>query len=272
VPLREDPAREAPRRRLWASRRFVIAAILATAVVGGGLGAWRHRMAASHRFVPPVFVDPPAGPRTPSAELFGVTVGSTRVKGVEARTTAWGLSCSDRSVHTMMGELRDKKREELRRATEAGHPDTVTGASIVSRRTSHDENPQVRFSCEEADASRLADRTRMPSRGRLLFVFDTAEAPLRHASFERRLATWEDARADFDEARRALSSRFGPPHETGTDLDGGKPIPKYSRRVAEWRYADLHVRVSVANLGGRGFAVNEVMEVPWPVRASAPSK
>jgi hypothetical protein len=259
-------------------RSRVALALGGIALVVGVLGAgyWRHRVrAGASHYAPPVLVDPPPGPRAPSAELLGARVGTSHVADVQAFTRAWGVACADRSVRTLMSELRDKKRAEVEEAKRRGTPDAVTGASILTRRTARDENPQVRLSCEDVSSSRLADRARVPSTGRLLYVFDDERAPLRHVSYQRNHAEWEPALADFASTREALSGRFGSPHEseTGTATKGptSEPLPKYARRVAEFRFSDLVATVTVANLGGRGFVVGEALEVPLPIRSDAPA-
>jgi len=178
-------------------------------------------------------------------------------------------------MRAMMTELRDKKREEVARAEAHGTPDAVTGASILKRRTARDDNPQIRWNCGEASSSALRDRPRPPSSGRLLFVFDDDRAPLRHASYQRNHRDWASAVGDFRDALGALSERYGRPVDKGIrpgDLTAESPLPKYGRSEAEWRFSDIVASVSVANLGGHGFAVSEVVEVPWPVRADAPSR
>jgi hypothetical protein len=151
----------------------------------------------------------------------------------------------------------------------------VSGASIVSRRTARDDNPQVRLSCEGIRASLLGDRERPASSGRVLFVFDTEGSVVRHASYQRNHAEWRDALADFESARAALASKLGAAPELArggpAGADETDALPKYGRRVAEWRFADLAAWITVVNLGRRGFSVSESVEVPLPVRADAPS-
>jgi hypothetical protein len=175
----------------------------------------------------------------------------------------------------MMSDLRDKKREEVARAEARGTPDAVTGASILKRRTARDDNPQIRWNCGEATSSALHDRTRPSSSGRLLFVFDDDRAPLRHVSYQRNHGDWASAVTDFRDALGALSRRYGRPTHKGTepaDLTTESALPKYARSEAEWRFSDAVANVSIANLGGHGFSVSEVVEIPWPVRADAPAR
>ena len=100
-------------------------------------------------------------------------------------------------------------------------------------------------------------------------------------SYQRNHPAWEAALSDFTTTRDALAARFGKPteSETATNASGASdghgadaPVPKYGRRVAEFRFSDLIATVSVANLGGRGYSVGETLEVPLPVRADAPAR
>jgi len=236
----------------------------------------QHRARAASHFVPPVLVDPKPGPRAPSTDLLGVRVGVSHFDAVVSLVTRSGLSCEDRGVRVLMAEIRDKKRAEVAEAAARGTPDAVSGASILTRRTARDENPQIRFSCEGADSSKLVDRARASSKGRLLFVFDDPKSPLRNASYQRNFSDFGSALADFSSALDAFTARFGTPRETELGPRRGpspdSPLEKYSRRVDEWRFADVVATVSIANLGGRGFVVSESLEVPLPLRADAPTR
>ena len=259
-------------------RRGLIGAGIALGIGALGAGYWRHRAAAASRYQAPVFVDPPAGPRAPSAELLGARVGTSRLSDVRAVVARWGITCADRSVRTLMSELRARKRADIADAKRRGTPDAVTGASILTHRTARDDNPQVRLSCEDTSSSRLVDRSRVTSTGRLLYVFDDEQAPLRHVSYERNHPAWDAALADFTTTRDAMAATLGKPRESsfGTSPENSAAeavaLPKYARRVAEFRYSDLVATVTVANLGGRGYSVGEILEVPLPVRADAPAR
>lgn len=260
------------RRRHW----FMGVGLAAFATSLLLVGAYRWKRYAAARYVPPVFTEAEPGARAPATEWLGVRVGFARLGSVESTTASWALSCSDRGMRAMMTELREKKRDEVARAEARGEPDAVTGASILTRRTARDDNPQIRWSCIGVPSSALRDRARTPSSGRLLFVFDDERAPLRHVSYQRSHRDWASAVEDFRDTRAALSARYGHPTEKGAaanaELGADSPLPKYGRREAEWRFSDVVASVSIANLGNYGFSVSEVVEVPWPVRADAPAR
>lgn len=257
-------------------RRLAAGALVVLALTAAAALAWRARVQAASRYTPPVLVDAGAGKRAPPVTFLGVHFGASRLADVKRLAASWRLGCEDRSVRVLMNELRNRKREEIARAAAAGSADAVSGASIVSRRSARDENPQVRLGCEGVRAAQLGDRARPASAGRVLFVFDDAAAAVRHASFQRNHADWGAALADFQGSRAAFAAVLGPEADSVLGMtgggDGGEAPPKYGRRLAEWRYADLVVSVSVVNLGARGFAVGEAVEVPLPVRADAPSR
>jgi hypothetical protein len=237
---------------------------------GVGFGAYRARVHAMSRYVPPVFVEPPPGQRAPKVDFLGVRLGATHLADVEKTMGAWHVACADRGMRVLMKELRDAKRAEVARAEAAGTPDAVTGASIVSHHSARDDNPQVRYACNDVASGALLDRPRAASEGRALFVFDAPDSVVRHASYQRHHAAWADAFADFEETKAAFTGRFGEGREAGNGAHGktaSDAVPKYARRTTEWRYTDLVVRVSVVNLGGRGFSLEETVEVPLPVRA-----
>jgi len=252
------------------SRVVLGAAVLALAALG--VVGWRqHRARAASRYVAPTFVDAPAGQRAASTELVGVRVGFTSLPDVKRRMAEWGVSCADRSMRTLMGEMREKKKAEIAAAQAKGQPDAVSGASLASRRTARDDNPQVRLSCDDVPAARLGDRRRPDATGRVLFVHDRGDAPLRHASFQRNHRTWEAALADYAETVTALRARYGTPVVEGS-ASPDAPLAKYAATSTTFRFSDLEAAASLTNLGGRGFSVRESVEVPWPVRADAPAR
>lgn len=250
--------------------RRAVYGLLVVGLAAGAYGYSRHR--ARSRFQAPVFVAAPPGPRAPSTDLLGLRIGSSRRRDAQVALSGWGLACADRSMRALMNELRDKKRAELQRAEANGAADAVTGASILTHRSARDDNPQVRLSCEDTPSEKLRDRARSPSRGRVLLVFDDEDAPLRHVSYQRSHATWNVALADYAATRDALAARFGASRETGAPVNADPPLPKYAEHTAHFRFADFEAKVTVANLGGRGYSVAESAEVPWPIRADAPGQ
>jgi len=263
----------AGRRRRWG---VALVLVLATGGVLAGYGFRRYKQHQAAKYVPPVFTEPGPGPRAPTAEWLGGKVGFSRHGAVESTTASWSLACSDRGSRALMKEIRDKKREEVARAEARGEPDTVTGASILARHTARDDNPQIRWSCGGVTSEKLRDRERPTSSGRLLFVFDDDRAPLRHASYQRNHDDWREALRDYADSRGAMSLKFGSATESGTlpivELSDDVPLTKYARREAMWRFSDVVARVSIVNLGGHGYSVSEIVEVPWPVRADAPAR
>lgn len=259
--------------RLRQALAIAVTVVAGVAVIG--FFTHRSRRHTASAFVAPNYVEPAPGPRAPRVDFLGAHFGASRRVDVERGLASWGVACRDRSVRALMNELREHKREELARAGEA---DVVSGASIVSRRTARDDNPQVRLGCERVTSRALRDRARPLSVGRVLFVFDAHDSVVRHASFQRNHPGWEDAHADFRSARDALAAVLGPAQEPPSragSTAGSTAVdapPKYGRRVVEWRFADLVATVSMVNLANRGFSISESVEVPLPVRADAPSR
>ena len=150
--------------------------------------SWSYRRMADAaldaRFIPR-FKDPPPGPRAPGSDAFGARVGASSLQDVQQLVQRMGIDCPDTSARALLGRARaarvaaaeDRKRRGL-------PPDAVSGAS-GNRRSPMERNPQVRLSCEDLPASALTDRPRAPSIGRLLFVFDSPEHPVRHISYQR---------------------------------------------------------------------------------------
>jgi hypothetical protein len=256
-------------------RAAVAAAIVAVVAVGAvaAYGAFRARVREASHYVAPPLVEPAAGPRAPSSDFAGVRIGVSRLADAKRLAAEWKLACADRSMRTLMTELRDRKRAEVRRAQAQGAADAVSGASILERKTARDENPQVRLSCDDVASNQLRDRPRTASKGRVLFVFDGEGDVVRHASYQRHHGAWEDALADFDDTKAAFTAAYGPGKESGSAAgQSTDALPKYGRRAAEWRFADLVATLTLVNLGGRGYSLSESVEVPYPVRADAPGR
>lgn len=246
------------------------AAILCSA----GFGYGRYRVYLMNQDVLPEFVEPKTGPRTAVTNFLGVEIGHTSLENLQSDVLVpGGWDCSDRSARAMLQEARRNKQAEIERVKAAGGDvDTVSGASLANRRSPRERNPQVRMSCENTNAQSLPGSGRVESVGRLLYVFDSPNHPVRHASFERVHSEKTTALADFRATIDAVTATYGPPIATTA------PVPKDPDALpwleplrVSWRWSDLEVSVTLLNFGGpRGIRVGEVAEVPWPVRANAP--
>ena len=220
------------------------------------------------------FADPPAGPRAPSAVAFGATLGTTMFPEVEAYVRQLDLHCADTSVRAMMDRRRESERAKVEDARARGE-DAVTAASWVNKRSKREANPQLRFSCPKTTSDQLVDRTRPPSTGRLLYIFDDAPYPLRHASYQRTHRDHVAALTDFNDAVAALTRTYGPPTRplTGVlptpDKDGKVEFPAAKNMEVTWEFADLLARVNVLRYGEL-VTVGERVEVPHGVRPDAP--
>ena len=220
------------------------------------------------------FKDPPASPRAPSTVAFGATIGTTMYPEVEALVQKLGLSCADTSVRAMMDRRREIERAKVTDAAARGE-DAVTAASWVNKRSKRESNPQLRFSCPKITSDQLTDRVRPPSSGRLLYIFDDAAYPLRHASYQRTHRDHAAAYADYQEAVAALTKLYGPPTKplTGTlpvpDKDGKIEFPASKNLEVTWEYGDLLARVNVLRYGEL-ITVGERVEVPHGLRPDSP--
>jgi hypothetical protein len=116
---------------------------------------------------------------------------------------------------------------------------------------------------------------RLESTGRVLYILDSPRHKLRHASFRRQHQNHPHARDDLVDSVNHYVGIFGKPHAMSelppVEEDGSVRFPSVTPHRFEWRFADLHVRVEAMSYGKRGVDVNEVVEVPWPVRANAPA-
>jgi hypothetical protein len=248
-----------------------VAMITLVVSIGGWLWSKRPRELPPLQTTLPEFVEPSQTlPRAPSSQAFGVTVGAIDVEQLDRHLNEFGVICGDTGVRAIVERLRASKAAEL---AQADDPDAVSGASILWRRSKKESNPQVRLSCEVASIQAI-DPTRAPSpKGRVLFVFDSPEHPLRHASMRRNHAGRGSAVADLQAALAVHRARFGEPTRTlGT-------IPEFEEELldrlepitVEWRYADLLVEVTLHDFG-KTISVDERVEVPWPVESDAPSR
>jgi hypothetical protein len=220
------------------------------------------------------FKDPPAGERAPVTRAFHLELGQAKFPDAEALTRRLGLVCGDTSIRAMMDARRVAERKRIEEAKARGE-DAVTAASWLNRKSKREANPQIRYSCVKTDSAALGDRVRPPTQGRLLFVFDSADYPLRHASYQR---TGKDTRAailDFDDAVAYYTGVYGPAHKTPDrelprpDDRGVVELPPATNYEYEWNYADLTVRVGILRFNDM-ITVGERIEVPHGIRPDAP--
>ncbi len=220
------------------------------------------------------FKDPPPGPAAPSTAAFGAVVGTSNFSDIEALVTRLELNCGDTSVRALMDKRREKEKAKAAEAKARGE-DAVTSASWVNKRSKREANPQVRFSCPKIDSSQIQDRERPPSSGRLLFVFDTEDQPLRHTSFQRTHKDHAAALADYTATTAALTAVYGPPTTLPRQAlptpgaDGSIEFPPAVNFETVWTFADLHVRTTVLRYGNL-VTVGERIEVPHGIRPDAP--
>ncbi len=245
----------------------------ATLLFGAAYGYHRIRMASMMKLVDelPTFTDPAPGARAPQARAFGFEIGSDRLNDVTAVIGKLGLQCPDTSIRALMDKARAVKKQEIAAAEASGAGvDSVAGASMIYRRSPKERNPQVRLSCDSVKSNRLVDRVRADSTGRLLFVFDSAEHPLRHVSYTRSFRGIDDTLAvsEFMASKKALTDVFGP--WVGIDEEIELPMPRYKSYAVTWKFSDLQATVRLMNMGDGRLSLDETIEVPWPVRAGEP--
>jgi hypothetical protein len=243
------------------------------AAAGGGLKGLFGRKDVAWKFD---FKDPTPGPRAPVTGAMLVELGLSRVADVTALTDRLGLKCGDTSIRGMMEERRKVERKRIEDAKARGE-DAVTAASWLNYKSKREANPQVRYSCPKTDSTALSDRVRPPSNGRILFVFDSAEHPLRHVSYQRTyMAPAGDAAlADYQDAVAYYTKVYGPPAKVPSRelptpaADGTVEIPPTVNFDAEWNYSDLTVKVGLLRYADL-ITVAERVEVPHGIRPDAP--
>lgn len=237
------------------------ASLLALGLLGGWAWSKRPRELPPLETKLPEFQAPdPDLPRAPERVAFGVQLGVS-LDDLQVELRSRGVACDDTGVRASIAKLREHKRQQLEQAED---PDAVTGASILHKRSKKESNPQIRLACELSSLTELDPaRPRVP--GRALFVFDSPEHPLRHASVRRTYQTSEAAMLDIRESVARFEAIHGPPtSQRGViPLPGDAPLKPEPIRV-QWRYADLLVEVSATSFG-KMISIDERVEVPWPV-------
>jgi hypothetical protein len=219
----------------------------------------------------PELTEVPEGRRAPagSSTLFGLVVGESRMGAVDALGLA---GCRNTSMRALMQKKRDAIKDAMKQAEARGDdPDGVTGASLANYRSRKEQNPQVRISCEPVAGAVFSDRQRGPETGRLLVVLDSAEHPVRHVSFARKIDEPMRALDEWNGAVAEMTKRFGEPTSTmnGEPAFQVPPFPRMKLFKNEWTFTDLRAEVTAMSFGARGIDVKEALEVPWPVRVDA---
>jgi hypothetical protein len=133
----------------------------------------------------------------------------------------------------------------------------------------------VGFACPMFTSELFTVRERPRSRGRLLYVFDSEELPLRHASYQRSHHNHDAALADYKDAVAAATAIYGDPTESRGEIpepgaDGKVDFPQGRSLETRWDFSDLTVRVTAIHFG-RKVTVGERIEVPHGVRPDAPA-
>lgn len=220
------------------------------------------------------FKDPGPGPRAPVTLAFEAEVGSAMFPEIEALVARRGLKCADTSIRAMMDKRRETEKARIADAKARGE-DAVTAASWVNKRSKREANPQLRFSCPKVASDQLQDRPRVPSSGRLLYVFDGAEYPLRHTSYQRTTGDQALALKDFEDTVAHFTRLYGAPTKTfknplpTPDKDGKVEFPTAMNFETSWEFADLLARVNVLRYGDL-VTIGERVEVPHGLRPDAP--
>jgi hypothetical protein len=244
--------------------------VVAAALVAAAFGVRAFMVWDRTRDVLPEFSPVPPGPRAPSVTLLGVEPGKTRFADVQALTTSLGYACRDTSMRGLMKQGREDVQKKMAEAKAAGEdPDTVSGASRAYYYSKKERNPQVQWSCEDVDVSRVpgAGYDAEP-RTTLSFVFDSEELPLRYVMVSRKFTSQSAAVAARDASLARFAFLGAPTTSVGApNLD---PSQKAFERLhpvsTEWAFADRRVTVSVMNFGPqKGIDVREIVEIPWPV-------
>jgi hypothetical protein len=252
-----------PTRQRWLLGAGV--ATLALALLGGWAWTKRPRELPPLETELPEFEAPdPSLPTAPSHEAFGLAIGELSLATTQDQLRARGLDCADTGIRASVAKLREHKRDELAAADD---PDAVSGASILWRRSNKERNPQVRLACELDSIARFERGSPQAApRGRALFVFDSPEHALRHASLRRSYTDSEAALLDVRESVARFVARYGPPTlERGVISPAGEAPAKPEPIKVQWRYADLLVEITLTRFG-KMISVDERVEVPWPVR------
>ena len=229
------------------------------------------------RDVLPEFAEIPAGPRAPSSDFVGLTIGKSTLPEVEAWLQRHGMTCSDTSMRGLMQLGREQAKAKMEEAEAQGiDPDTVSGASRVNYHSKKEQNPRVFLSCENANIASLDSLNRAGSQattGTVLLIFDSKNHPLRYVMVERKYMLQVDVLKQFKAVTSQFTAQLGAPTSASAlrPLEDDDPETRIFARMRpvrnEWKFADRKAEVVVMNFGlPKGISVREVFEVPWPLR------
>lgn len=251
-------------------RTLIAVAGLAVAAIGIRYGMIWNKT----RDVLPEFKPVPEGPRAPEVSLAGVVVGRSTLAEVQALTASAGYLCRDTSMRGLMQQGREAAQKKMADAEAEGKdPDTVSGASRAHYYSKKEQNPQVQWSCEEADLSKLdTGLAAGGEKGSVMFIFDSKDLPLRHVLTSRHFMS----QSATQEARLASMKRFesalGPSHNHVGKINENPEQKMFARNQVvadEWSFADRKITVTVFNRGPqKGIALRDSVEVPWPITAA----
>jgi hypothetical protein len=206
-------------------------------------------------------------PPAPSKEGFGVVIGQTTRAEVEALTEKLGLTCGDASPATVSRAAREARLARMQaEAKEKGTIPDIVSAASAARPSRYEAIPQVRYSCQNTPGTKLTDIQRPGATGRLLFVLDSANHPLRHVSFQRTHDAQPAALADMLATVAAYRERLGEPSVVQQDLpaSAGQPyeFPLLTNVVREWQFKDFRVKVAALRGNSGKVILYENVEVP----------
>lgn len=256
----------------------VVGTLVVAAVAIRGFMVWNNT-----RDVLPTFSPIPDGPRAPSLKsipIGGLEVGRSTLAEVQQRTAQLGFECRDTSMRGLMEQGRQEVQAKMREAEERGDdPDTVSGASRAYYHSKKERNPQVQWACDEVDLAALDPVYAAPGpvaageHHAVVFIFDSAEHPLRSVMTSRKFQSQKATLAARDRSLERFTAALGPVHTTlgspVVDDPTKKIFPRRQIFRHDWQWADRAALVSVMNLGPKkGIDLREVVEVPWPIVVS----
>lgn len=248
-------------------RLVVVVAALGVLAVAVRLGMIWNKT----RDVLPVFTPVPPGAHAPSLSHAAVVVGATTFDDVRQLTTRAGYACADTSMRGLMKLGREEAQKKIAEAKENGiDPDTVSGASRAYYYSKKEQNPQIQWTCEDADLTKLDPAFAGPStKGAVTFIFDSDEHPLRYIVTSRKFQSQAATRDAREQSIARFAATLGPPPTQIGQMDerpGEKLFPRFLVVINEWTFADRRVSVTVMNRGpGAGIDLREIVEVPWPI-------